>query len=57
MRVMLIIAMKLFTDDVDTSEPAVPDLAREEMSRGVKIFCMQISSTLTILEEGTPLPN
>ena len=57
MRVILITAMKLFTDDVDTSEPAVSDLAREEMSRAVKIFYMQISSTLIILEEGTRLPN
>ena len=34
----VIIAMKLFTNDIITSEPAVVDVAREETSIAVKIF-------------------
>lgn len=53
----VLLALKLFAKDVGAPEALVTDGARAETSAEIKKFCINIGTTLKILEQGTPWAN
>ena len=53
----VLLALKLFDKDVGVPETLVTDGAKAETSAEVKIFCINIGTTLNILEHCTPWAN
>ena len=53
----VLLTLKLFAKDVGLPEDLVTDGTKAETSAEVKIFCINIGTTLKILEQGTPWAN
>ena len=53
----VLLSFKLFAKDVGVPEALVTDCAKAETSAEVKKFCINIGTTLKILEQGTPWTN
>ena len=53
----VLLALKLFAKDVGIPEALVTDGARAETSAEIKKFCINIGTTLKILEQGIPWAN
>ena len=53
----VLLALKLFAKEIGVPEALVTDGAKAETSAEVKRFCINIGTTLKILEQGTPWAN
>ena len=53
----VLLALKLFAKDVGALEDLVTDGDRTETSAEVRKFCINVGTTLKILEEGTTWDN
>jgi hypothetical protein len=50
-------ALKQFAKEIGAPEAIICDMAGEQTSHALKSFCLEIGTTLQVLEEGTPWAN
>jgi hypothetical protein len=50
-------AVKQFAKEIDAPDAVICNMAGEQTSYALKRFCQEISTTLRVLEEGTPWAN
>ena len=50
-------AVQQFVKEIGAPDAIICDMSREQTSRSLRKFCGEISTTLRVLEEGTPWAN